>query len=75
MPSASKLSLIDVDWAGSLLHCNREIHRMEQGDTLNIILNDPEIARPLMLVINRVENLKAQLKEQNGHILINVDKR
>ncbi|CAD7844714.1 MAG: hypothetical protein [Olavius algarvensis Delta 4 endosymbiont] len=75
MPSTSELSLLNIDWPGSLLQCNREIHRMEKGDTLNIILNDPEIAGPLMLVINRAENMRAKLKEQSGHILINVNKR
>lgn len=74
MPSTSKLSLINVDWPGSLLQCNREIHQMEKGDTLNIFLNDPEIAGPLMLVIHRVENLNAKIEEQNGHILIRVEK-
>jgi len=75
MPSTSELSLINVDWPVSLLQCNREIHRMEKGDTLNIILNDPEIAGPLMLVINRAENLNAEINERKGHILISVDKR
>jgi len=74
MPSTSKLSLINVDWPGSLLQCNRELHRLEKGDTLNIVLNDQEIARPLMLVINRAENLNATLREQNGHIHISVEK-
>jgi len=75
MPSTSELSLINVDWPGSLLKCNRELHCMKKGDTLNIILNDPEIARPLMLVINRAENLNAEINERKGHILISVDKR
>jgi len=75
MPSTSKLSLTNVDWPGSLLQCNREIHSMEKGDTLKIILNDPEIAGTLMLVINRAGNLQAKLKEHHGHILISVDKR
>ena len=74
MPSTFKLSLINVDWPLSLLQCNRQIHQMAKGDTLNIFLNDPEIAGPLMLVINRVENLSAQIEEQNGHILIRVEK-
>ena len=39
---------------------------IEHGDTL--------IAGPLMLVIQRVENLNAKIEEQNGHILIRVEK-
>ena len=75
MPPASEINLINVDWPGSLLQCNAELFRMKCGDRLDVLVNDPEIARTLMLVINRAENLSARLVEQNGDIRISVDKK
>ena len=75
MPPASEINLINIDWPGSLLQCNTALFRMKRGDRLDVIVNDPEIAGTLMLVINRAENLSARLVEQNGEIRICVDKK
>ena len=74
MPAVSEIDLMNVDWPGSLLQCNTELDRMQCGDRLDVLVNDPEIAQTLMLVINRAENLSARLVEQNGEIRISVDK-
>lgn len=75
MPTVSVIDLMNVDWPSSLLQCNTELFRMECGDRLDVLVNDPEIAKTLMLVINRAENLSARLVEQNGEIRISVDKK
>ena len=75
MPSESELSLINADWPGSLLKCNSEFLRMGHGDSLNILMDDPEIVKTLMLVIDRSENLSAELLEKNDHIWIRVVKK
>ena len=75
MPSTSELSLLNVDWPSSLLQCNSEFLRMEQGDRLDVLMNDPEIARTLMLVIERAEDLSAGMDELNGKIRISVYKK
>ena len=75
MSSVSEINLMNVDWPSSLLQCNTELFRMEFGDRLDVLVNDPEIARTLMLVINRAENLSARLVEQNGEIRISVNKK
>ncbi len=75
MPSASEISLINIDWPSSLLQCNSELLRMEQGDRLDVLVNDSEIAKTLMLIIGRSENLSARLVEQNGQIRIRVNRK
>ena len=72
MPSASEISLINMDWPSSLLQCNSELLRMEHGDRLDVLVSDSEIAKTLMLIINRSDNLKARLVEKNGQIRISV---
>ena len=75
MPSASETSLINMDWPSSLLQCNSELLRMEHGDRLDVLVSDSEIAKTLMLIIGRSENLSAGLVEQNGQIRIRVNRK
>jgi len=75
MPSASEISLINMDWPSSLLQCNSELLRMEHGDRLDVLVSDSEIAKTLMLIIGRSENLSAGLVEQNGQIRIRVNRK
>ena len=75
MPRSSEINLKNVDWPSSLLQCNTELFQMEYGDSLDVLVNDPEIAQTLMLVIDRAENLNASVVEQNGEIRIRVAKK
>ncbi len=75
MPSSSEISLVNIDWPSSLIQCNNELLRMEQGDKLDVLVNDPEIAKTLMLIIDRAEDLSARLVEQNGQIRIRVNRK
>ena len=48
---------------------------MEQGDRLDVLVNDPEIAKTLMLIIDRAEDLSARLMAQKGQIRIRVNRK
>ena len=72
MSSASEINLIDIGWPVSLLKCNNELIRMKHGDKLDVLVDDPEVANALMLIIDHSEDHSARLLEQNGHIRITI---
>ncbi len=75
MPSRSEISLLNIEWPTSLLKCNSELIRMEGGDILDVLLDDPDVARNLLLIIEHSENHNANFLEQNGVIRISVTRK
>ncbi len=70
MSSVFEMNLIDIEWPISLLKCNSELARMKHGDKLNVLVDDPEVADSLMLIIDRSEEHSARILEQKGHFRI-----
>ena len=75
MSPTSEISLINIEWPISLLQCNRELSRMECGDKLDVLVDDPDVARDLLLIIKHSENHSALRLEQDGHIRITVTRK
>ncbi len=75
MSPTSAISLIDIEWPISLLQCNRELIRMKSGDKLEVLVDDPDVARDLMLIIEHSENHSATFLKENGHTRISVTRK
>ncbi len=75
MSPTSEISLINIEWPISLLQCNSELIRMECGDKLDVLVDDPDVARDLLLIIEHSENHSARHQEQGGHIRITVTRK
>jgi len=48
---------------------------MECGDKLDVLVDDPDVARDLLLIIEHSENHSARHQEQGGHIRITVTRK
>ncbi len=48
---------------------------MECGDKLDVLVDDPDVARDLLLIIKHSENHSALRLEQDGHIRITVTRK
>ena len=75
MSPSSEISLINIEWPIALLQCNRELIRMQCGDKLDVLVDDPDVARDLLLIIEHSENHSATFLKENGQTRITVTRK
>ena len=74
MPSKSEINLIGVVWPVCLLKCNSELNRLNEGEEVDVIVQDPDVLKDLLRIVERsLEHSVATFYEKN-HYRIHIRK-
>lgn len=72
MVSTRTVDITKLEWPLCLLQCNREVDRMNPGEELEVIVDDPDVAKSIMILIRQMAGfrIKSDQKETHFHIHI-----
>lgn len=74
MSSKSEINLIGVVWPVCLLKCNSELNRLNEGEEVDVIVQDPDVLKDLLKIVERsLEHSVATFQEKN-HYRIHIRK-
>jgi TusA-related sulfurtransferase len=66
MPTTKKLNLIDTVSFLSLLKCQKELSQIGEGDSLEVVMDDMDMANDLIKIIDR-SNDRITERSLNGN--------
>lgn len=75
MASVSEMNLREIEWPVSLLLCNRAVCEMRRGDRLDVLVDDPDVADNLMLIVRHIDGRSARLTRKDGYFTIAITRR
>ena len=73
-PSITELDLIGVVSPVCMLKCKSELAKMNTGDVLEVLLQDPEVVEELAKIIERSKDRVISKKREKDHYRIRVKK-
>jgi TusA-related sulfurtransferase len=74
MPSRSELNLIGVVWPVCLLKCNSELNRLNEGEEVDVIVQDPDILQDLLKIVERSLEYSVSTTHEKDHYRLHIRK-
>jgi len=70
-----EINLSDMVWPVCLLRCNEILARLQPGETLSIIVSDPDMVNNILLLIKSQPDLQYNKSLESGSYRITVNRR
>ena len=74
MQTTKKLDLTDTVSFLSLLKCQKELSQIEAGDSLEVVMDDLDMANDLIKIIHRSNDRVTERSQDGDRIKINITK-
>ena len=74
MPSTKALDLTDTVSFLSLLKCQKELAQLKPGDSLEVVMNDPDMVDDLITIVDRSMNRIAERSLNGDRFKIKITK-
>jgi len=72
MPSKSEINLIGVVWPVCLLKCNSELNRLCEGEEVDVIVQDPDVLKDLLKILERSLEHSVTTIQENDHYRLHI---
>lgn len=74
MTSDRMVDLIEVDWPICLIVCERELGCMKPGETLEVLVRDPDVMNAIVILIGRLPAFHMEFNPEGAHYRLHIRK-
>jgi len=74
MSTKKQIDFTNITWPFNLLKSNLSIKKMEAGEEIQLIVNDSDVLKSLILIIDRSPGYYSTYSEENGVYKLEVKK-